>query len=176
VRAGARLKQAKRKERNVRIRHTNGVLSDQASSRSLALSRDAHPGYPVPAMSRRSTQSTIAPPTARPLKIVASGTLFVTHVLGVANFPEPGSAARAHSVAHSRGGAANVLLSILAQFPGVEALLVAPLGGNQEGKVVLDELRREGVSTKYSKIWGQAGVPSAWVLESGKAHLQSTQF
>jgi sugar/nucleoside kinase (ribokinase family) len=103
----------------------------------------------------------------RPLKVVASGTLFYTHSLGVNTHPEPGGASRAHSVAHTRGGGASCALSLLAQFIGVEALLMAPLGGNEEGQVVLEQLRKEGVSTQLCKIWENAGVPSAWVIQAG---------
>lgn len=59
------------------------------------------------------------------------------------------------------------LLSLLAQFPAVEAVLVASLGGNDEGKMILRDLEREGVMTRYCKIWKDSGVPSAWVLHSG---------
>jgi sugar/nucleoside kinase (ribokinase family) len=59
------------------------------------------------------------------------------------------------------------VLSLLAQFANVEAVLVAPLGGNEEGRAVLQDLENEGVITKYCKIWRDAGVPSAWVLHSG---------
>ena len=55
----------------------------------------------------------------------------------------------------------------MAQFPNVEAVLVAPLGGNDEGKMVLKDLENEGVMTRYCKIWENSGVPSAWVLHSG---------
>jgi len=59
------------------------------------------------------------------------------------------------------------LLSLLAQFPAVEAALVAPLGGDEEGRKILNDLENEGVITQYCKIWREAGVPSAWVLHSG---------
>lgn len=59
-------------------------------------------------------------------------------------------------------------MSLLAQFPSVEAVLVAPLGGNEEGRMILRDLEKEGVITRYSKIWKAAGVPSAWILHSGK--------
>ncbi|PPQ69808.1 hypothetical protein CVT25_009745 [Psilocybe cyanescens] len=103
---------------------------------------------------------------SRPLRIVASGTLFQTHTLYVPCHPAPSSVVRAHSVKKARGGSANMLLSLLAQFPGVEAVLVAPLGGNEDGRMVLKDLENEGVVTKYCKIWRDAGVPSAWVLHS----------
>lgn len=107
----------------------------------------------------------------RPLKVVASGTLFLTHTLGLPTHVSSGAVIRAHSVAHARGGAASTALSILAQFPGVDALLVAPLGGNEEGRVVLQQLQRENVSTKYCKVWENAGVPSAWVMQAGKLSI-----
>lgn len=59
------------------------------------------------------------------------------------------------------------VLSLLAQFANVEAVLVASLGGNEEGRAVLKDLENEGVITQYCKIWKDAGVPSAWVLHSG---------
>jgi hypothetical protein len=44
---------------------------------------------------------------------------------------------------------------------------VAPLGGNEEGRMVLRDLENEGVITQYCKIWRDAGVPSAWILHAG---------
>ncbi|KAF9475393.1 hypothetical protein BDN70DRAFT_883759 [Pholiota conissans] len=104
----------------------------------------------------------------RPLRIVASGTLFQTHTLSIPCYPAPSGAVRAHSVEKSRGGSANMLLSLLAQFSNVEAVLVASLGGNEEGRAVLKDLENEGVITQYCKIWRDAGVPSAWVLHSAE--------
>jgi sugar/nucleoside kinase (ribokinase family) len=59
----------------------------------------------------------------------------------------------------------------LAQFSSVEAVLVAPLGGNEEGRMVLRDLENEGVITQYCKIWRDAGVPSAWILHAGNSFL-----
>ncbi|KAH9481381.1 hypothetical protein JR316_0005906 [Psilocybe cubensis] len=112
-------------------------------------------------------------PTFKPLRIVASGTLFQTHTLHVPCHPAPSSVVRAHSVQKTRGGSANMLLSLLAQFPGVEAVLVAPLGGNEDGRMVLKDLENEGVVTKYCKIWRDAGVPSAWVLHSAENNTRT---
>jgi len=103
----------------------------------------------------------------RPLRIVASGTLFQTHTLSLPSHPSPSTAVRAHSASRVRGGSASSLLSLLAQFPSVEALLVAPLAGNDEGVRILRELEREGVITRYCKVWDGAGVPTAWVLHAG---------
>ncbi|KAF8905095.1 hypothetical protein CPB84DRAFT_1676962 [Gymnopilus junonius] len=102
----------------------------------------------------------------KPLRIVASGTLFQTHTLSLPCHPSPSTVVRAHSVEKVRGGSANMLLSLLAQFPSVDAVLVAPLSGNEEGRMILRDLENEGVITKYCKIWRDAGVPSAWVLHS----------
>ncbi|KAI0704440.1 hypothetical protein C8T65DRAFT_654044 [Cerioporus squamosus] len=57
-------------------------------------------------------------------------------------------------------------LSIIAQFPAVDAILVAPLGGNDEGQGIISELEKERVNTRYCKIWPEAGVPQAWVLHT----------
>ncbi|KAF8149912.1 hypothetical protein B0H34DRAFT_731701 [Crassisporium funariophilum] len=113
------------------------------------------------------------PPPAKPLRIVASGTLFLTHTLSLPCQPAPSTVIRAHSVDKTRGGSANMILSLLAQFPSVESVLVAPLGGNEEGKMVLRDLETEGVITKYCKIWREAGVPSAWVLHSAEDNTRT---
>ncbi|KAH9931749.1 hypothetical protein B0H21DRAFT_699790 [Amylocystis lapponica] len=115
---------------------------------------------------RRDTQDTV-PVLQRPLRIVASGTLFLTHTLSLPTHPEPSAVVRAQSVTRSRGGTASTCLAILAQFSSVEAMLVASLGGNEEGKMIIRELEKERVSTRFCKIWDDAGVPSAWVLCAG---------
>ncbi len=46
-------------------------------------------------------------------------------------------------------------------------MLVAPLAGNNEGAMMVRDLEREGVNTRFCKVWEGASVPSAWVLESG---------
>lgn len=123
---------------------------------------------PSMARLRRDTQDTISPNySTRPLRIAACGTLFLTHTLDIPTHPEPSAVVRAHSVTRSRGGSAATCSSIIAQFPSVEAMLVAPLGGNEEGRMILRDLEQEKVSTRYCKIWEQAGVPSAWVLHAG---------
>ncbi|KAJ7126966.1 hypothetical protein C8R44DRAFT_780063 [Mycena epipterygia] len=121
---------------------------------------------------RENSEAGLSVP-GRPLRIVASGTLFLTHTLSVPTHPAPSTVVRAHSVTKSRGGSASTLLSLLAQFSRVEAFLVAPLGGNDEGKMILRELEREGVTTRYCKIWKGAGVPSAWVLESAENNTRT---
>lgn len=79
---------------------------------------------------------------------------------------------RAHSVEKTRGGSASTLLSLLAQFSAVDAVLVASLGGNDDGKMILRDLDREGVNTRFCKIWANYGVPSAWVFQTGEFHVQ----
>jgi len=70
------------------------------------------------------------------------------------------------------------VLSLLAQFPSVETALVASLGGNEEGRMILRDLELEGVVTKFCKIWRDSGVPNSWVLHSGlssnKTRLQKS--
>ncbi len=116
---------------------------------------------------RRDTQDPEGATAQRPLRVVASGTLFVTNNLGLPTYPDANSVVRAHSVSRDRGGSASTCLSIVAQFPAVDAMLVAPLGGNEEGQGILSELERERVNTRYCKIWPEAGVPQAWVLHAG---------
>jgi len=115
---------------------------------------------------RRDTQDSGIHALQRPLRIVASGTLFLTHTLSLPTHPEPSSVIRASAVTRSRGGSASTCLSILAQFPSVEAILVAPLGGNDDGQRIIRDLEEERVSTRFCKIWEDAGVPSAWVLHA----------
>ncbi len=45
----------------------------------------------------------------RPLRIIASGTLFVKHIISVPCHPIPSSEIRAHSVEKVRGGSANMV-------------------------------------------------------------------
>ncbi|KAF9468068.1 hypothetical protein BDZ94DRAFT_1279970 [Collybia nuda] len=112
-------------------------------------------------------------PHTKSLRIVASGTLFLTHTLSLPSHPAPSTVVRAHSVEKARGGSANTLLSLLAQFPSVESVLVAPLGGNDEGKMILRDLENEGVITRYCKIMNGAGVPSAWILHSAENNTRT---
>ncbi|KAF9003966.1 hypothetical protein BDQ17DRAFT_467964 [Cyathus striatus] len=120
---------------------------------------------------RRDTHSDTQyfPPAVKPLRIVASGTLFLTHTFSLPSHPTPSSVVRAHSVEKARGGPASTVLSLLAQFPAVEAALVAPLGGNDEGQMIIRDLENEGVLTRYCKVWKGAGVPSAWVLNGAES-------
>ncbi|KAF7791589.1 hypothetical protein EIP86_002606 [Pleurotus ostreatoroseus] len=117
---------------------------------------------------RRDTQEVLSPTGThhKPLRVVACGTLFMTHTLSVPTHPEPASVLRAHSITRTRGGSASTCLSILAQFQSVDAMLVAPLGGNEEGRIIIRDLEQERVSTRLCKIWENAGVPSAWVLHA----------
>jgi hypothetical protein len=126
---------------------------------------------------RRDTPDVISSnPYMRPLRVVSCGTLFLTHTLEVPSHPEPAAVIRAQSVTRSRGGSAATCSSIMAQFPSVEAMLGAPLGGNEEGRMIIQELEKERVSTRYCKIWDQVGVPSAWVLHAGTCQLPHLTF
>lgn len=63
---------------------------------------------------RRDTHDSYFP-SIRPLRIVASGTLFHTYTLSLPSYPAAGTVVRAHSVVKTRGGSASTLLSLLAQ-------------------------------------------------------------
>ncbi|KAH9850399.1 hypothetical protein C2E23DRAFT_309141 [Lenzites betulinus] len=115
---------------------------------------------------RRDTQDSAGSTYHRPLRVVASGTLFLTNNLALPVHPDPNTVVRAHSVSRIRGGSASTCLSIVAQFPAVDATLVAPLGGNDEGRMIISELEQERVNTRFCKVWPEAGVPSAWVLHA----------
>jgi hypothetical protein len=108
------------------------------------------------------------PPTTRPLRVVAAGTLFLTHTLSLPAHPGPGQTIRAHEYARSRGGSAPAVLSVLSQLNADKCWLVASLGGAQEARVVARELEADGVSTRYCKVWEGAGVPAAWILHAGE--------
>ncbi|KAI6039893.1 hypothetical protein EDC04DRAFT_2682230 [Pisolithus marmoratus] len=117
------------------------------------------------------SQHTSPPP--RPLRIFATGTVFLTHTLFLPSYPLPGSASRAQAVHTSRGGASGHILTVLAQLCAtvpsagdVEPMLVASLGSNAEAQRLRDVLETSGVRTKYCKIWPGLGVPSAWVMHA----------
>jgi hypothetical protein len=48
-------------------------------------------------------------PAGKQLRIVASGTLFLTHTLSLPCHPAPSTVIRAHSVDKARGGSANMV-------------------------------------------------------------------
>ncbi|KAF8825119.1 hypothetical protein HHX47_DHR7000299 [Lentinula edodes] len=109
--------------------------------------------------------------SSKPLRILASGTLFLTHTLAVPCHPAPSTVIRASSVSTIRGGSASSILALLAQFSSpVDPILVASLGGSDEGKMITKELEREGVNTRYCKVWPESGVPSAWVIQANITH------
>lgn len=105
---------------------------------------------------------------SRRFRIVASGTLFITHTLNVNSLPEhsqnSSSATRASSVRRERGGASATALSVLAQFNHVEAYLVAPVGGGPEGEAMLKELEAANVSTRLCARRDASGVPAAYIM------------
>jgi hypothetical protein len=109
----------------------------------------------------------------RQLRILLSGTLFLTNALGLDSFPSPGSVSRSHSVTKTRGGSAATVASILAQFSGTEPYLNAALGGNDEAKLVHRRMEREGVILQYCKLWSNASIPTAWVLDTGQPDLRA---
>jgi len=142
---------------------------------SPLLDRDDDDDWYIPscftiAMSRLRPSPTPTPlplPT-RPLRVVAAGTLFLTHALSLPTHPGPGQTVRAHEYSRSRGGSAPAVLSVLSQLNADKCWLVASLGGAQEARAVARELEAEGVSTRYCKVWEGAGVPAAWVLHASE--------
>ncbi|KIO23461.1 hypothetical protein M407DRAFT_78022 [Tulasnella calospora MUT 4182] len=114
------------------------------------------------------------------LRIVASGTLFITHNVHVPSTgnENPNTAGkttvlRAQSVSRTRGGSAATILSVLCQFNPplpklaiVEAWLVAPLGRGPDASALLGELEKEGVRTKFCARREGEGVPSAYVIRN----------
>ncbi|KAI9439013.1 hypothetical protein H4582DRAFT_1813774 [Lactarius indigo] len=125
-------------------------------------------------MSRlRPSPTPTPPPSTRPLRVVAVGTLFLTHTLSLPSHPAPAKTIRAHEYVRSRGGSAPSILCLLSQLQADKCWLVASLGGAQEARVVTRELEADGVSTRYCKVWDGAGVPAAWVLHAGDTNSQS---
>lgn len=119
---------------------------------------------------RRDTLPVLAP---APLRIFATGTVFLTHELVLHAHPAPATVARAQSVATSRGGSAPHVLALLAQLAAtvpaagdIEPMLIASLGANDDARRLRDALEAAGVRTKYAKIWPGLGVPSAWVVHA----------
>jgi hypothetical protein len=156
---------------------------------------------------RNSALMSPAPPPAHaysrpPLRVLASGTLFLTHTLLVPAYPPPGGAARAQRVHSTRGGHSANVLAVLAQFratrphvppvpphhafgaaPAVAGArsvgnvhFCGPLAGNEEGALVVNELEALGVATNFSVVRDGKGVPAAWVIESGQYYLYRTRM
>ena len=100
-------------------------------------------------------------PSTRSLRVVAAGTLFLTHAFSLPTHPGPMQTICAHEYARSRGGSAPTVLSFLSQLYADKCWLVASLGGMQETRALACELEAEGVSTRC-KVWESAGVPAAW--------------
>jgi hypothetical protein len=110
-----------------------------------------------------------APPSTRSLRVVAAGTLFLTHTLFLPSHPGAAQTVRAHEYVRCRGGSAPAILSMLSQLHVEKCWLVASLGSSQEARSLSRELEAEGVSTRYCKVWEGAGAPAAWVLHAGES-------
>jgi sugar/nucleoside kinase (ribokinase family) len=105
-------------------------------------------------------------PGPRPLRILASGVIFLNHTITVKDFPGQGSNTRAQAVVRLRGGAASACLSVVAQFADTRSWLVAPIGGGSEGAALRVELEREGINTQLCGRRESDGVPKAFVIKS----------
>lgn len=109
--------------------------------------------------------------SSRPLRIVASGVIFVTHTLIVDSYPNENTNTRAQAVSRLRGGSAAATLSVLAQFSDATPWLVAPIGSGPEGAALRIELEREGIITQLCPKRETDGVPKAFVLRSSCVFL-----
>jgi hypothetical protein len=108
---------------------------------------------------RPSPTPTPLPPPTRPLRVVAAGTLFLTHTLSLPAHPGPGHTIRAQL----RGQRASWPRRALAAERGQVLACCEP-----GQRAVARELEAEGVNTWYCKVWEGAGVPAAWVLHAGE--------
>lgn len=115
---------------------------------------------------RGSSPAPDSPGASRPLRIVASGVMFITHTLNLPSYPEEGSNTRAQLVNRVRGGSAAASLSVLTQFSDTKGWLVAPIGSGPEGAALRIELEREGISTSLCPKRDADGVPKAFVMRS----------
>ncbi|KAI0264940.1 hypothetical protein BC834DRAFT_843870 [Gloeopeniophorella convolvens] len=121
----------------------------------------------------RPAQTAPALPPTRPLRVVAAGTLFLTHALALPSHPAPAQTVRAHAYSRARGGSAPTVLAVLAQLRADKCWLVASLGGAPDAQALARELDADGVSTRFCKVWDGAGVPAAWVLHAGDTDSQA---
>jgi hypothetical protein len=116
---------------------------------------------------------------SRRFRIVASGTLFITHTLSVGTLPEhahkSNSATRASSVRRERGGASATVLSVLAQFNHVTAYLVAPVGSGPEGEAMIKELEGANVNTRLCARRDANGIPAAYIMCASKPQFEVQQ-
>lgn len=101
-----------------------------------------------------------------PFRIVATGTIFLTHTISIATFAREGSNVRAQTVVRHRGGAAAASLSVIAQFGGTQPWLIAPIGGGGEGASLRVELERERIRTELCAKRESEGVPKAFIIRS----------
>ncbi|KDQ17383.1 hypothetical protein BOTBODRAFT_605486 [Botryobasidium botryosum FD-172 SS1] len=105
-------------------------------------------------------------PNACDIRIIATGTIFLTQTLNIQAFPQQGSVIRAQTVTRERGGAAANALSVLTQFEGTEAWIMAPIGGGIEGAMLVKELEDSGISTRLCCRRDGIGVPISYVINS----------
>lgn len=137
-------------------------------SSSNKLRKDPGDAYSSAGSSRRGVSPGPESPGvgSRPLRIVASGAIFVNHMLNMDLFPDEASNTRAQTVVRMRGGSAAASLSVLAQFSDVTPWLVAPIGSGPEGAALRIELEREGIITQLCPRRETDGVPKAFIIRS----------
>jgi ketohexokinase len=107
------------------------------------------------------------------LRIVAAGTIFMTHTVKVAQYPAEGTSTRAQRVSRERGGAAANTLGTLGQFRGVHCWLIAPIGGGPEGNALVRELEEARVSTRLCARRDGEGIPTAFIINADGGRSQT---
>lgn len=186
-------------------------LKSSSSANSLKDSKQNSRPRTTSAVSSKQSNSNLngthnAAQNAKTIRVIASGTVYLTHTLSMPTLPSacinddshdhqpPSLSIRARKVTRARGGPAVNILSVLAQFNhplhqpssstklsknppqtrnSIECALVAPLGSAGDGKALLHELELEGIRTRFARVHPNAGIPSAWVLDTGKCILST---
>ena len=121
---------------------------------------------------RPGSRGNSGPSIPGPLRVVASGVVFLTHTITMSGeLPPAGSNSRAQDVIRHRGGAAAACLSVISQFAGTQSWLIAPIGTGPEGEALRVELQREGISTQLCARREADGVPKAFVILSSCVSL-----
>ncbi|KAH0833336.1 hypothetical protein J3R83DRAFT_12404 [Lanmaoa asiatica] len=167
VQTDKRTRRAARRERREAKRTRR---SERRARKSRGEDKEPYQLFITDVYTMLDTLPALVPP---PLRIFATGTVFLTHSLLLPTHPIPGTVSRAQSVYTSRGGAAPHVLALLAQLAAtvpaagdIEPMLIASLGSNPDALRLRDALETVGVRTKYCKIWPGLGVPSAWVVHA----------
>ncbi|KAF5377348.1 hypothetical protein D9757_007994 [Collybiopsis confluens] len=97
---------------------------------------------------RKDSLRDIPPPT-RSLRILASGTLFLTHTLADSRRFRNFNPVSSRPISRHRR-------SFPRRFSSRQ----------RRRQVLIKELEKDGLNTRYCKVWPDLGVPSAWVIQA----------